>query len=119
MPPAAVKMAGAAALGSTALGSAMSEAVLWAGVLLAAILIGGAAVVIIKRVATGPAAPDGRGSLLEHLEELRRRGELSEEEYRRARDSALAAAGRKPPSKGHAPADASGGPRQSDAGEST
>ncbi len=93
-----------------ALGLALSGVVLWVIVLLGAIILGGLAVAVIRRMATGATAPpDDRQYLLERLEQLRRQGTLSEEEYRRARDSVLSASGQIPagrkPAQDDRPAD--------------
>ena len=99
-----------------AVGSLMSDMVLWFVVLGGVIVLGGLAVAVIRRMATGAAQPRGQDDLLRRLEQLRQQGAITEEEYRRARDSALGAAGQTPPA---APGPPSGADDESDSATGT
>lgn len=67
------------------------EVVLWAGILIVVVIAGGTLVMFLRRRLLGKDAGDGGGGLmLDDLRAMRKRGELSEEEFQAAKDALTA-----------------------------
>jgi len=99
--------------------AAVSSLWMWVGILIVVVLIGAVVIFAVRRRLLGDTARGAAmdGSLLEQIERMRDQGELSDEEFRRARDRILdrgprggADAGSEPASE-NAPGGASGNER--------
>ena len=89
--------------------SMISDVTFWVIILLGLVFVLAVVVAVFKRMATGSGGGGDPGDLLKQLEQLHRQGDISEAEYRRARDSVLGSAGRGPPAGKDRPPDRSAG----------
>lgn len=71
--------------------AAAGPTLLWIGILIAVAVAGGAFVMVIRNrmLAKPPSDSEAKGSMLQEIREMRRRGEMTEEQFQAARDSIL------------------------------
>lgn len=89
--------------------SMISDVTFWVIILLGLMFVLAVVVAVFKRMATGNGGGGDQDGQLKQLEQLRRQRDISEAEYRRARDSVLGTAGRGPPAGKGPPPDRSDG----------
>jgi hypothetical protein len=79
--------------------SATWSGVVWAGIMLGLVVVGASAILILRKRLFDPHSGGGEGLTLAELREMRERGDLSPEEYERAKALVIGRAGRSEPER--------------------